>query len=235
MKMSRFCLRIRYSYLALAAAAAALVASPTGTDAATILGTGTGALLGSDLTDPENDGTPDGSNYNATFAASEEPGFGGGEFAFNVFNNQVGGGNAKWCCGGASPGTFPIWVEATFEQPVVLTSFTLTSGNDTPGRDPVDWEILGTNDGATFSQIHVQSGSLWTARDQVILWEGAGADFATPAAYSTIRLNVIATGLTTGALFQLSEIEIFGNVIPEPSAIAFFGLAGLGLILRRRR
>ncbi len=61
----------------------------------------------------------------------------------------------------------------------------------------------------------------------MILWEGAGADFATPAAYSTIRLNVIATGLTTGALFQLSEIEIFGNVVPEPSAIAFFGLAGL--------
>ena len=63
-----------------------------------VLGTGTGALLGGDLTDPENDGQPDADEgYNATFTSSEEPGFGGGEFAFNVFDNQLGGGNAKWC------------------------------------------------------------------------------------------------------------------------------------------
>ena len=149
--------------------------------------------------------------------------------------NQVGPGNAKWCCGGASPGVFPIWVEATFEQPIILTSFTLTSGNDTPGRDPLEWQMLGSNHGTNFTPIHTQSGSLWTARDQVIRWDGDGADFAVPAAYSTIRLNVTSTSLTTGALFQLSEVELFGTVIPEPSSIAFFGLAGLGLILRRRR
>ncbi len=63
-----------------------------------VLGTGTGSLIGGDLTDPEDDGQPDADEgYNAIFTSSEEPGFGGGEFAFNVFDNQLGPGNAKWC------------------------------------------------------------------------------------------------------------------------------------------
>lgn len=63
-----------------------------------VLGTGTGSLIGGDLTDPENDGNPEADEgYNAKFSSSEEPGFAGGENAFNVFDNQLGGGNAKWC------------------------------------------------------------------------------------------------------------------------------------------
>ena len=63
-----------------------------------VLGTGTDSLLGGDLTDPEDDGAPDTNDgYNAIFTANEEPGFGGGEFAFNVFDNRLGPGNDKWC------------------------------------------------------------------------------------------------------------------------------------------
>ena len=63
-----------------------------------ILGTGTGSLLGGDLTDPEDDGDPEADKgYNAIFSANDEPGFGGGESAFNVFDNVLGPGNAKWC------------------------------------------------------------------------------------------------------------------------------------------
>ena len=63
-----------------------------------ILGTGTGSLLGGDLTDPEDDGDPEADKgYNAIFSANDEAGFGGGESAFNVFDNQLGPGNAKWC------------------------------------------------------------------------------------------------------------------------------------------
>ena len=43
----------------------------------TALGTGTGNLIGGDLTDPENDGTAGGANYNWTYINStDEPGFG---------------------------------------------------------------------------------------------------------------------------------------------------------------
>src|SRR5262245_12092562 len=133
------------SFALLTAFAACL--APSAAHGFTILGVGQGFLLGSDLTDPENNGDPDADvNYNAVFSASEEPGFGGAEGAFNVFDNQVGGGNMKWCCGDQNnfPAN-PISITATFATPVILRTFTLTSGNDTPARDPLIWEIQGSN------------------------------------------------------------------------------------------
>src|SRR5688500_5212903 len=111
--------------------------------AETIRGRFTASLIGGDLTDPENDGDPENNvNYNATFAASEEPTFGGAEGAFNEFDNHVGGGNMKWCCGeGNNFPTNPISIDATFAQPFILGSFTITSGIDTPTRDPRVWQI----------------------------------------------------------------------------------------------
>lgn len=67
---------------------------------ATVLGTGSAALLGRDLTDVDdvhNEGaySPPGNfgGFDARFFSSDEPSFGGGESAFNVFDNAVGGGN----------------------------------------------------------------------------------------------------------------------------------------------
>lgn len=210
---------------------------PSTAGAFTILGTGTAALLGGDLTDPQNDGDPENNiNYDATFSASEEAGFGGAEAAFNVFDNQVGGGNAKWCCGdGNNFPVNPISITATFSSAVILTTFTLTSGNDTPGRDPLVWEIQGSNDGTNFTTIYARNNlaaSVWTLRDQVVRFD-AGSDFATPIAYTSLRFVTTATGLTTGARFQLNEIEYFS--IPEPGTAGIL-MAALGtMTLRRRR
>ena len=181
-----------------------------------VLGVGTGFLLGGDLTDPEDDGAPEANTgYNAVFNSSEEPGFGGGEFAFNVFDNIVGGNNDKWCCG-SEGGTFPgqpIWVEATFEDTFVLTHFTVASANDTPGRDPRVWEIQGSNDGVTYETIHREddsANSVWgNTRNLVLRWD-AGIQYAPPPPYSTFRFICFATGLTGGARYQLAEVEFFG-------------------------
>ena len=188
----------------------ALLAVSSGTHASEILGIGTGALLGGDLTDPEDDGSPDANtNYDAVFASSSKQNFGPPEGAFNVFDNRIGGGNDKWCCG--NDPSSAQWVQATFDQPVILSHFTIASGNDTPGRDPVDWEVQGSNDGVNFTKIFAHTGSnLWTARNQVIRWDGGGVDFTTPSPYTTIRLATTATGLGGGAFFQVNEFEIFG-------------------------
>ena len=94
------------------------------------LGTGTGALLGGDLTDPEDDGVEgnvpgDGDwtslnwNWISIEASSENyfGNFGGSEGAYDVFDNTIGAGQAKWCCGGA-----PQWITVEFEIPISLES-----------------------------------------------------------------------------------------------------------------
>jgi hypothetical protein len=218
---------------------ALLFACPQRAQAVIVRGIGTAALIGGDLTDPENNGDPENNvNYNATFNASEEPTFGGAEGAFNVFDNLAGGGNNKWCCGDQNNfPTNPISVDATFPIAHKLARFTLTSGNDTPGRDPLVWKIQGSNDGANFTDIFSQNNtgaSVWTARDQVVEFD-EGVDFPVQVAtYTTFRFLTTATGLTTGARFQLDEIEYFDTSVPEPGSAAALIAVGLMTTTARR-
>jgi hypothetical protein len=171
-------------------------------------------LVGGDLTDPEDDGDENaGTGFAATFSASHEANFEGSEGAFNVFDNSVGTGNAKFCC--HTPTTAaPFWVEADFASAVTIRSFTLTSGNDTvPGRDPDLWEIQGTNgsgSGATWTTIfsYDEPGvSPFTATNQTVLFQD-GDDFPIQTtAYTRIRYLVEST--QAGGIHQLNEIELF--------------------------
>lgn len=198
---------------------------------ATVLGTGTGALLGGDLTDPENNGDPNNNiGYNAIFSSNDEPYFGGspnpagGNFAsegsFDVFDNQVGGGNAKWCCNAATPAN-PKWVQADFgaDNKYLMTHFTITSSNDSPGRDPLNWKILGSNDGTNFTTIFTSNGTnFWSGgvRNQVILFQ-AGVDFPVPTeTFSIFRYE--ATSVVSGTAHALNELEFFGFQPTKPDS-----------------
>ena len=150
----------------------AVIGTSNTAQAEEVLGTGTDSLLGGDLTDPEDDGEAESDEgYNAIFSANEEPGFGGGEFAFNVFDNRLGPSNDKWCCGAG--GGIPeegLHVTAEFEEAYGLTHFTVSSANDVPARDPTVWEIQGSNDGEDFTTIYSHDGeSFWDQRLQVVL------------------------------------------------------------------
>lgn len=202
--------------------------------AGTILGTGTGALLGGDSTDPENDGAADANtNYNVVqFIGNQEPAFGAGEAAFNVFDNRVGPSNDKWCCGDpvlmASDG---LYVGAQFASAGLLDRFTVTSSNDTPGRDPIRWAIQGSADGSTWVDVFVQDAAvaLWTARNQVIQFTN-GVDYNAHTNYDWYRYIAYATGNGDHAL---AELEFF--VIPTPAALPAGLVMLVGLGLRRRR
>ena len=179
-------------------------------------------LLGGDLTDPEDDGVDGetifadgdnpqtaGENFNwisITANAEEYFGnFGGSEGSFDVFDNQIGGGQNKLCCGGE-----PVEITVQFEVAVSLTHITLTSSNDTPGRDPLDFEIQGSNDGTVFETIYARADdeSIWGgARDLT-----AQIDLPSPSdAYEYIRYAVTRTGIGVHAI---SEIEYFGETGP---------------------
>jgi len=177
--------------------------------AATVLGTGSGALLGNDLTDPEDNGVDsgtNGSNFNWTsINASSQKTF-AGEGSYSVFDNNVGSGSAKWCCGNPTQ-----WIYVQLSQSYVLSHFTITSGNDVAGRDPDIWKIQGSNDGSNWTDIYSYSNngnSPFSARLQVIKYTGAGDDFATPDSYSYFRYYVTST-VSSG--HQINELEFFGD------------------------
>ena len=184
--------------------------------AAKELGTGTDALLGGDLTDPEDDGDPEkDKKYNAKFTSNDEPGFGGGEFAFNVFDNILGPSNDKWCCGlaGIKKGE-GMWITAEFDKQYALTHFTVSSANDVPARDPLVWEVQGSNDGKKFTTIysHDKKKPIWTQRLQVIRFD-AGKDFKKQmVGYKFFRhITTETQSWPNGAYFQIGEIEYFGD------------------------
>jgi hypothetical protein len=227
----------RWMFFAALAAAIGVVGH---VEAVQVLGTGTTALLGNDLTDPENDGVEslyappaDFGGFEATFFSSDEPGFEGAEAAFNVFDNMLGEGNAKWCCGTA----FPQIVGADFRETQPgkafrLTHFTVSSANDAPERDPVIWQIEGSLDGVCWTTIFSPSDldaavaalggtpgtSIWgTIRYQVIRFEEETDYPAQDTAYSMFRMVTIQTGTIVTAFFQVGEIEFFGEEAEPPA------------------
>jgi hypothetical protein len=164
------------------------------------------ALLGGDLTDPENDGSDalaEGTGFNWVSAtASSKPDFRAAEGALNIFDNKIGGGEAKWCCDGP-----PQTVTVQFANYTSLTHFTITSGNDAREREPRVWEIQGSNDGISFAPItrfDYTPASMWTAVNQVLRVDLQKNSFP----YKYLRYAVFATA---GATHQLGEIEFFGQ------------------------
>jgi hypothetical protein len=187
-----------------------------------ILGTGAASLLGRDLTDPENNGVdalgagadPAANGWNwASISSSHEPDFEGGENSFNIFDNKVGGGNDKWCCDDPTEEN-PVWVAVEFAQPVSLSRFTVTSGNDSPDRDPTDWAIQGSNDGNTWEDVYRFKGTpaLWTARNQVI-------KFTLPVAAKPFKHLRYICWATPGTLHQLNEVEFFSGTVGYISGV----------------
>ncbi len=200
-------------------------------NASLILGTGTGSLIGGDLTDPENDGNPsDYINYNATFRASVESGFNYHEGAFNVFDNLLTSGNGKWCCDAGN-----VWVEADFgTDRYILDMFTLSSANDAAYRDSDKWSILGSNDGINYTALFsydVNRVSIWNQRHQVVKFSN-GDDYNINTAYSIFRYQSFSV-VNNGNQHQLGEIEFYGTKVPEPSTLAIFALGMIGLASRR--
>ena len=222
-------MKMKFLPLVILTTALTLLTAPA--SASLILGTGTQALIGGDLTDPENDGLADSNvNYNATFRSSVEQGFGGNEYAFNVFDNILSPRNGKWCCDGGN-----VWVEADFgSDQYRLDAFTLSSANDVPGRDSDQWSILGSNDGVNYTTLFsydVAGLSIWGAdRFEVVQFSNLD-DYNVSTAYSIFRYQ--STSVVNGSMHQLGEIEFFGTKIPEPSTIAIFALAMFGLVSSR--
>ena len=128
-----------------------------------------------------------------------------------VFNNKIED-NDEACCAGFKE--FTMWVQATFEEPIVLHSFTLTSGTNSK-QDAANWWLLGSNDGIHFEPIYSRTlaDPIWTKQSQVAEFK-AGLHYPLPKAFRTLRFVSFETGIV------LPEIEFFGETShPKVSSV----------------
>lgn len=91
-----------------------------------------------------------------------------------------------------------FWMQQELVAEVYSNQYTLTSGNDAPSRDPRDWELVGSNDGATWVTLDTRTGETFADRNET---REFNFNFTVP--YKYYRLNITANN--GDGLFQLSE------------------------------
>ena len=115
-------------------------------------------------------------------------------------NTYDGSPSTKWCIIG--PPAHVIW-QAQLPTPAVVTSYSFTSANDVPARDPQDWTVLGSNDGSTWSTLDTRSVAPFEQRLQTKTFQ-----FQNATAYRFYRIDIVPKAGVSH--FQVGEIALGG-------------------------
>jgi hypothetical protein len=125
-----------------------------------------------------------------------------------------------------------------------VLSYSLTSANDAPERDPRDFFLEGSLNGTIWTIVDTVTGQAFLDQPGVgdnTLPPGGANRFETyfftidaPNSFSQYRLRVIETFGTTNDRPQIAEIQLFSGVIPEPGVAGLSLFSGALLFLRRR-
>jgi len=110
----------------------------------------------------------------------------------------------------AHPTTRASWIQYQLSgSPYVVTQYTLTSADDFSDRDPKNWDLLGSNDGLTWTTLDTRTNEVFSARSQKNSYT-----FTNSAAYIYYRLQISSVNdPTTATGVQLAELEIFGTPV----------------------
>lgn len=127
-------------------------------------------------------------------------GAGGGEGSAKVVDNDF---TSKFLI---NPYQSNFYMQLSFPQPQQVASYTLTSGDDSPGRDPRDWKFSGSTDGTTWVDLDVKTGETFSGRRMTRTF-----NFKNVIAYKFYRISISAVG--SGSLFQLTEWRVIE--VPE--------------------
>ncbi|PWI12804.1 glycosyl hydrolase [Streptomyces sp. Act143] len=130
--------------------------------------------------------------------------------AEGVDKSYDGMSSTKWCIDG--PGSKVQW-QVELPEPVDVTSYRLTSANDVPDRDPQQWTLAGSADGAT-----------WTTLDSRTLTGPFESRFQTKeftcadsGSYRFYRFDFVPKAGVSH--FQVSEIGLSGVVLGGGSGV----------------
>ena len=106
----------------------------------------------------------------------------------------------------------PVSISLSYDQPVSINTYAITSSKSEPTRDPAEWTLEGSNDGTTWTQLDKRSGQTFSQRYATQFYSADSEE-----AYSTYRLTVTATD---GAnQIQIGEIQMLSIVPSDPTGI----------------
>ncbi len=136
-----------------------------------------------------------------------------GEIATSIADGEL---TTKWLVF-ASTG----WVQIELTEPTAVRRYAVSSANDAPERDPVDWTLQGSEDGVTWTDIDARTDQAFASRFQTIQY-----DFANDTAFLHYRLDV--TRNAGGGILQVAELQLSDGDDTPPEAIDMRSMAGAG-------
>jgi hypothetical protein len=127
-----------------------------------------------------------------------------------VFDNDIA---TKWYVrGNPTPSIIYDFAGATS---YAINAYTVTSGNDSPDRDPASWRLEGSNSTnlSTWTTVDTRTGQTFLGRGQTNYYS-----FANTTGYLVYRFIVTANngGTANGGEFQMAEIQLFGDSTTPP-------------------
>jgi alpha-L-fucosidase 2 len=112
-----------------------------------------------------------------------------------------GDSHTKWCIIG--PPAQVLW-QAALPEPEVVHSYSLTSANDVPARDPQEWTLSGSDDAVTWTDLDARTlPAPFEQRFQTKTFE-----FANTVAFRYYRFTFVPTAGVSH--FQVAEVGLGG-------------------------
>ncbi|WP_064968143.1 basic secretory protein-like protein [Tenacibaculum ovolyticum] len=94
-------------------------------------------------------------------------------------------------------------VNYNFVKGYVISGYSLTSANDAAERDPASWVLEGSNDGSNWTALDRRNNNSFSGRKEKKVFT-----FNNTTSFSRIRFTF---NNTSGNIFQLAELEVFGK------------------------
>jgi len=94
-----------------------------------------------------------------------------------------------------------LWCQLDFYEPVVIAGYSMTSANDAHERDPLNWNLQGSNDGVNWVPLDSREGE-----DFPEFFQTRTFLFQNTTPYLIYRLNI--TSVNSGSLFQMAEWRV---------------------------
>lgn len=146
------------------------------------------------------------------FAQHPNPDNGGNEDYFKLIDNSP---TTKYYTPWPS-----LWVVYVAAYPSAVTSYAISSANDLPERDPKNWVLEGSNDGANWLPLDTRTNQDFTER-----WQRKVYTFSNTASYILYRIRVTENHGSWDT--QFSEWELFTSQQPKaPSNLSATLLSG---------